>query len=183
MKNLKKGIAALLASVCLTATLTLSACGVGEQMQQAAGDAISAVTTLAQGENIGQVGAEYETRWFTFTIESMEVTPSIPEYTASDGNTLVVARITETNISGSSQPFGTFDWFVDDDTLAEYIYPVELNDVNPEMMPASFRLADGETCTYDIVIEYPLDLANPFLVYMEVDDKENVYMTFKVPVK
>lgn len=181
MKSMKKRVISLLLSLAMVSTLMLSGCGVGEQVRQATDDAVSAVTNILQGENIGEVGKEYATKWFKFTVESMTTTSSIPDYAATEGNILVVARITETNTSGSSQPFGTFDWFVDDDSLMDYIYP--LDPLNDEMMPASFSLADGETATYDVVIEYPNNLANPFLMYIEADDQGETYSTFKIPIK
>lgn len=180
MRVFKKGTIALLLSLSLVATLALGACGAGQQVQQAAEEAISAVTNLTQGENVGEVGKEYATKWFTFTVETLEKTPSLPDVVASEGNILVVARITETNTSGSTQPFGTFDWFIDDDTLSTPIFP--LDPVNEQMMPVSFNLADGESVTYDVVFEIPEDLAHPFLVYIEENDQGETFSTFKIPV-
>lgn len=180
MKSLKKRALALVVSLCMVSTFALTACNAGEQVQQAADDAINAVAQMLEGEVTGEVGKEYTTKWFTFTVDSMSTGTSYADYTAAEGNTLLIAHITETNVSGSSQPFGTFDWFVDDDTLAEYIYP--LDPLNDEMMPASFTLEDGETASYDLVIEYPSDLPSPFLMYIEADDQGDTYNTFKLAI-
>jgi uncharacterized membrane protein len=133
------------------------------------------------GEFTGEVGRGYETKWFQFTVDSMTTASSYEGYTAASGNTLLIAHITETNIFGSTQPFGTFDWFVDDTSLDEYIYP--LDPLNSDMMPDSFELRDGATASYDVVIEYPSNLANPYFMYIEADEDDNRYATFKIPIR
>ena len=182
MKSLKMRMMTLVLSLCLVSSVALTGCGAGEQVQQTAADVAETVSNAAaqliEGDVTGRVGKEYTTKWFTFTVDSMETVASYDDYTAAEGNTLLVAHITEKNISGSSQPFGTFDWLVDDDSLAEYIYP--LDPFNGDMMPASFTLADGEEASYDVVIEYSTSLANPFLMYMEVDDQGDTYTSFKI---
>ena len=171
MKTLNKKVLSVLLCLCMVSAFTLSACGIEEQ-----------IARLVQGENIGEVGKEYSTKWFTFTVDSMSTTQSIPEYSANEGNLLLVATITQTNTSGARQPFGTFDWFVDDTSLPDYLYPEELNSVNSTMMPDEFWLSDGESATYTVVIEFPENLASPFLVYIEVDENEQTYATFKIPI-
>jgi hypothetical protein len=136
---------------------------------------------VISGEFTGSVGKGYETRWFQFTVDSMTTASSYEGYTADAGYILVIAHVTETNIFGSTQPFGTFDWFVDDSTLTDYIYP--LDPFTDDMMPDSFDLRDGETASYDVVIEYPADLANPYFMYIEADEEDNRYATFKIPIR
>lgn len=178
--TIKRRFMAVLVSLSLVATVSLGACGAGEQVQQAADDIASSVAQLIEGEVTGEAGVEYTTQWFTFEVESMSVANTYADYTAAEGNTLVIAHITETNISGASQPFGTFDWFVDDDSLTDYIYP--LDPLNDAMMPTSFTLADGESASYDVVIEYPASLAAPYLMYIEADETGATYTTFKIPI-
>ena len=186
MKNVKRRVLAVVLSLCLMSSVFLAGCGIGdqvqEQVQQSVADVVNAIT-LTQGDNTGQVGKEYATKWFTFTVESMSTTSSIPEHSAAAGNILLVARISITNTSGAEQPFGNFDWFVDDDSLLDYIYPVELHDVNDQMMPEKFMLQDGESATYDVVIEFPENLADPSLVYIEADDQGQRYATFMIPIR
>jgi hypothetical protein len=178
MVGFGKSVAVLLLTLSMISGLTLTACGA---VEQAANSAAESLAQLIEGDVTGTVGTEYRTMWFTFTVDSMETTQSYNDYAASDGNTLVIAHITETNNSGADQPFGTFDWFVDDTSLPEYIYP--LDPLNDDMMPVEFTLSDGETASYDVVIEYPDNLANPYLMYIEADDEGQTYTTFKVPVK
>lgn len=144
----------------------------------------SSDSTSAQqlsGEVTGQVGTEYATKWFKFTVNSLTTTQSFADHTASGGNMLVVANITITNTSGSTQPFGTFDWFIDDDSLTEYIWPMD--PLNSSMMPTSFDLEDGSTVTYDVVIEASADLASPYLIYAEMGADQSVGTMFKIAIK
>lgn len=180
MFSMKKKVAALAVSLCMVSTFTLTACGTGEQVQQVVDEVVESAAKLIEGDVTGEVGTEYTTKWFTFSVDSMTTGLTYEDYTAADGNKLLIAHITETNISGEKQPFGTFDWFVDDDTLIDYLYP--LDPLNDKMMPASFELADGETASYDVVIEYPSTLTQPYLMYIEADETGQTYTTFKIPI-
>jgi hypothetical protein len=173
----KKRVLALLVALSLVSSLTLTACNAVEQVAQSAAENVA---QFLEGDVTGEVGTKYETRWFSFTVDSAERTQNYDSYTASEGNTLLVVHITETNTSGEPQAFGTFDWFLDDDSLGEYIYP--LDPLNDTMMPSSFTLADEETASYDVVIECPSSLANPYLMYVETDTDDQTYTTFKLPV-
>ena len=183
MKNFKKAGVALLVALCMIATMTLAACGgVQEQVDQITDNVSNAISQAVEGDITGQVGKEYSTRWFDFTVNSMVTGPDYEGLIqAASGNTLVIANITITNTFGSPQPFGTFDWFVDDDSLADYIFPH--NPVNNTMMPEAYTLEDGETVTYDVVVEFPANLANPYLMYIEADQKGETYNTFRIPIK
>ena len=145
------------------------------------------VTIPAQqltGSVIGQVGTTYATRWFDFTINSMHTSNSYESYTAGNGNTLVICNITITNTYSSAQPFGTFDWLLDDDALPNYIFPMDPpSGANSMMMPTNYTLNPGDTVTYDVVIEYPANLANPVFMYIEVDSNGQVGTAFMIPVK
>ncbi len=172
MKKFKMGAMSALLALCMAMTLGLGGCGVGDQVAQ-----------LISGNVTGEVAKEYQTKWFTFTVESMSIGDTYEGYTAGAGNTLLIAHITETNTSGQSQPFGTFDWYVtpDSTTPEDFIYP--LDPLNDNMMPLEVYLQDGETLSCDVVIEYPADLSNPHLMYIEVDEHGDTYTTFKIPVK
>ncbi len=183
MKTAKKRALALFVSLCMAATLTLGACGgSGDPVEQAANDIGDAVTQAFQGDVMCEIGKEYSTKWFKFTVESLSTASSFEGYTAADGMTLVIVHVTITNTFGSTQPFGTFDWFITADSLGEdYIFP--MSPLSSGMMPDNFDLADGETVTYDVVIEYPSDLQNPNFTYIELDAQQNAYATFMYPIK
>jgi len=176
MKTIGKRLVILLVAVSMAATLGLAGCS----SNGGGNDISNAVAQLLEGDVTGQIGKEYKTQWFTFTINSMSTNSSFAGYTAASGNKLVIANITLTNIFGSSQPFGTYDWFVLGDNTDE-IYP--LSPLNDKMMPESFSLNDKETVTYDVVIEFPEDLKNPYFMYTEIDEKGTAGTTFKIPIK
>lgn len=183
MNKPKRRIAVLFATLCMLSSLAFAACGSDEQAQQTADGSPGASSTDVQtitNDTTGEVGVEYATKWFVFTVESLTTAQSYDAHAAADGNSLAIAHVTLTNTSGSSQEFGTYDWLVDDDTLSAYLYP--LDPINSEMMPSSFTLSDGETASYDVVIEYPADLSNPFFMYIEADDQGNTYGTFRIPI-
>lgn len=141
-------------------------------------------TINVNGEDTtGTIGQTYETRWFTCNVESLTTSSSYDGYEAMDGYYLVIAHITEKNVSGNTQPFGTFDWPVgsDDISTSEYLYPLEA--FNDEMMPDSFYLDDGEEVSYDVVIEVPDDLDDPYLIYTELSSSGTVYGSIKYMIK
>ena len=141
-------------------------------------------TVEVSGNIIGQVGTTYATRWFDFTFNSMYTSNSYEGITAGNGNTLVVANITITNTTDSPQPFGTFDWLMDDASLPDYIRPLDPpSGANSMMMPTNFTLGPGDTATYDVVIEYPANAPNPYFQYIEVSSTGEVYTTFSIPIK
>jgi len=204
---MKKKIVVVLLALCMTAAISLAGCngGSGDQNQSdnsaanttnstnnATSSDTSNTTTNSStnnsaspqqlsGDVTGQVGTLYATKWFTFTVNSLTTAASYDSITAASGNTLAIANVTITNTFGSPQPFGTFDWFVDDDSLTAYIWPDA--PVNANMMPESYTLNDGDTVTYDVVIEMPANLASPFFMYKEVDENSNVSATFRIPIK
>ena len=183
MKTMGKRLVVLLVVVSMAAALTLTGCTGGSNNDQTSqgGSITDTISQLLEGDVNGQVGQEYATKWFTFTVNSMSTGTSFAGYTAGSGNKLVIANITITNTFGSAQPFGTYDWFVKGDGSTEEIWP--LSPLNNTMMPDSFMVNDNETVTYDVVVEFPSDLKNPMFMYTEVDEKGSVFTTFKIAIK
>jgi hypothetical protein len=178
MKSLKqRGVAAVL-SLCLASGFMLTGC---EQIGDAVGGAVDAATSAIKGDVRGEVGTTYSTRWFDFSIDSVSIASTYGDYAAEQGNTLAVVRVTEKLTYDSPQPFGTYDWFLDDDAAPEYIYP--LDPFNDTMMPLEFTLSPNESVTYDIVFEYPETFTAPILYYIEADTTGDTYATFTVPIK
>jgi hypothetical protein len=136
-----------------------------------------------EGDVVGKVGTKYETKWFSFTVNSMTTGTTYQGYSAASGNTLVISNITITSTSSTPQSYGTFDWRVDDDTLAEYIYPMDPITGVKDMMPASFELSQGQTATYNVIIEYPSSLPSPVLMYIEAGESGTRYSTFVIPIR
>lgn len=128
-----------------------------------------------------QVGTRYSTRWFDFTVNNLAYSNSIPGVTASNGNTLLLVNVTITNTFGSTQPFGTFDWYVQDSRgyYWDPMYPLP----NTDMMPDYFDLEDGHTVNYDLVIEIPNNLNGAYFMYTEVTAGGDSYNSFVFPIK
>ena len=147
----------------------------------------SSGTTAAQqlsGEVIGQVGTEYATRWFNFTVNSLKVVTSYASLTPYSGNNLVVANVTITCTYDTPQHFGTYDWFLSDETLSGYHEPIDPpSGANSMMMPLDFILDSGQTATYEVVIEYPASIPNPCFIYAETSSSGEVFTLFKIPIK
>ena len=135
----------------------------------------------------GRVGQECKTKWFNFTVNSMttastydNTTSAEGSFSALDGNILVIANITITNTMNFAQPFGTFDWFIHDDTSGSYTWP--RNPQSVKMIPEEFTLEAGETATYDVVIEISGTQKNVYLMYVEQDKNKQLFTAFKIPV-
>jgi len=177
MASIKKRAVALLLAVCMAATLGLVGCGTGGNPINSVSNAIA---QMIEGDVTGQAGKEYATKWFTFTVNTMGTGTSFAGYEAASGNKLVLANITITNTFGSPQPFGTYDWLVDDGSLANPYWPMA--PLNSNMMPENYMLNDGETVNYDVLVEYPANMSNPNFMYIEVDEEGNTFTTFKIPI-
>ena len=136
-------------------------------------------TQGSSGEVICEVGTQYATRWFTFTVNNLYTSSNYESITAASGNMLVIANVTLISTYSTPQPYGTFDWHLDDPS-GVHIKP--LNPVSDTMMPLEYTLEPNETRTYDVVIACPTDLTNPFLTYAEITVNGDVYKTFKIPV-
>ena len=178
----KKRLVALLVSACLVATLGLVGCGGSGNQSQSSGNPVSeAISQMLEGDVTGQVGQEYATKWFTFTVNSLTTDTSYEGFSAADGNKLVIANVTITCTFPEPQAFGTFDWFVMGSNVNNEIWPI--SPLNDNMMPDNFMLGNKETVTYDVVVEFPANLSNPYFMYTEVDEKGQVFTTFKLPIK
>ena len=177
MVTMKRRMVALLIAFSMAATLGLVGCGGGGT---GGSDSNEPRAQMISGLFTGQVGVKYGTEWFEFTINTMTTGSEFAGHTAAEGFELVIANVTITNTSGATQPFGTFDWFIDDDLLMDYLFP--LSPLTDSMMPDFFELANKETATYDLVIEIPINLPSPYLIYVELSEYEDEGATVRIPV-
>ena len=181
MHTKKKMIGALLVSLCMAATLGLVGCTPNtEGYTQVDEQAVSEFADRVEGYVNGQIGEEYETLWFDFTVNSLKTDTSYAGYTAPGDKKLVIANVTITNTFGMPIPFGIFDWFVRGQGGGE-IWP--LAPLNDDMMPEEFMLDDGDSATYNVVIEFPADLVDPFFIYTEIDEKQSEFNSFRFVIK
>ncbi|MCL2528817.1 MAG: hypothetical protein FWE41_00540 [Coriobacteriia bacterium] len=181
MKILGKRLAVLLVALSMAATLGLAGCNGDGSDQSDGGSSMSdMMSQLVEGDVTGQVGKEYATKWFTFTINSMSTGSSFAGFEAASGSQLLITNITITNTYGTPQPFGTFDWFVQGEGTSQFM---PMSPLNNGMMPDSFELGSNETVTYDVVVEFPIDIKSPYFMYVEIDEQGSIYTTFKLPIK
>ena len=136
---------------------------------------------------IAELNQECATKWFTFTVNSLTTASSYDNttsaegsFSARDGNILVIANITITNMTNTPQPFGTFDWFVHDDASSSYVWAMDPRSV--KMMPEEFTLAAGETANYDVVVEIAGNLRNAHLTFVEQDNNGEALAEYKIPI-
>jgi len=138
----------------------------------------------SSGDIIVQIGAVYSTSQFDFMVNSLYISANYYSTTAASGNNLVIANIAITNITNTAQPYGTSDWFLIDESLHDGILPLDPPmGANSMMMPLYAMLSPGETRTYDVVIEYPANLANPYIVTFDKGSNWDDAVAFKIPIK
>lgn len=145
------------------------------------GDAVNEVVgKLLSGDVTGKVGETYRTEWFNFTVHSIDEVASYAGYTAQDGYTLYDVKISETATFENQITMGTFDFFMDADVFEDYAWPLDAWD--DSMMPESFELEPGESAEYHMVFEVPEGMQGLKLMYVEIDEADNVGATFTIVV-
>jgi hypothetical protein len=168
----------------LALALSLSACGVKDQVEGAVENAARSAEELIgqflSGDVTGEIGKDYRTEWFSFNIKSINSISDYAGYAPGEGNVLVDVVVTETNIFEEALPMGTFDFYLDDTSFVDYIYPI--SPLDDTMMPEEFELGIGETVEYHMIYEIPADAADLRLMYTEVDETEAEHTTFTIPV-
>lgn len=132
------------------------------------------------GEPNGEVGKTYETKWFEFSVDAIEKTPSYKGIDAAEGSTFLVCTVTETNNwkEKESLPMSAEDFYVNREGWDDVVWPETSWD--EAMMPLSFDLAPEETVTYDVVFTVPADTADIQLVYVEINESGDKLATFTI---
>lgn len=116
----------------------------------------------------GKIGGTYKTKWFEFTIHSIEEVDSYAGHTAEEGHRLFKVLITETNMEDKAIPMGLFDFYMDDPAFSEYIWAI--SPLDDTMMPEKFNLEPSESVQYVMVFEVPTDTSGLALTYTENDE-------------
>lgn len=173
----KKFFIPLLAAAILAMPLS----GCSGTADAVAGAVSNAVGQILSGNVVGQVGKAYSTQWFTFTVKSIEKVDSYAGYTPAAGNELYDVLITETGTFEEASPMGTFDFYMDEDSFEDYIFPMD--PLDDTMMPTDFMLDTDETVEYHMVYEVPTGLTGLRLMYTEFDDQDNEGVTFTINIK
>lgn len=128
-----------------------------------------------------ETGKTYNTKWFDFTIHSIDKTDAYGGYKTKEGNQLYNVLITLKSTCDEPIPMGTFDFYLDAPDFAEYIWPIP--PLDDTMMPEKYDLAPGEAVQYIMLFEVPTDTAGLILSYTETADNGVDGATFSIAVE
>ncbi|MDR2931592.1 MAG: hypothetical protein LBV27_00645 [Oscillospiraceae bacterium] len=172
----------VLAVFALCTVLMFGGCAqsVGDTLDNVGSTIGNAVGQLLSGDVTGETGKVYSTQWFSFNVKSIKEVPEYAGYTPEDGYVLYDVLITETCTFDESIPMGTFDFYMDDDSFSEPIYPIA--PLDDTMMPDQFDLGADETVEYHMIYEVPAEHTALKLMYTEVDEADNIGVTFTINI-
>ena len=132
------------------------------------------------GDVAAKTGDSYTTKWFEFTVHSIEKTDTYADYTAKEGHQLYKAVISLKSTWNESLSMGIFDFYVDAPDYQEYIWAVP--PLDDAMMPEEYALTPSETVQYIIIFEAPIGTVGLSLNYTENFDDGNDGVTFSIPI-
>jgi len=171
----KKSI--LLTTLALCVMLLVGACGT-------ATDAVNTVSnTVAQilnGNVKGEIGKTYSTQWFEFTVKSIEKMDSYAGYEPENGFELYAVLLSEKSTFSKEIPMGTFDFYMDEDSFEEYIFPMD--PLDNTMMPLEFKLNKGDAVEYYMIYEIPAGTEGLMLCYTEINENEDEGVLFTIAI-
>ena len=145
------------------------------------------------GQALGEIGDTMHTAFFTFTINSAQLTDTFDGYTAQEGYELLAADITIENDSGTAQPMFIWDFQVQWNSLdgenpeLAFGYPVyegegddatAYTNVSEQQLPPIYELQDGEKREGVLLYEVPEGRENfsiSFMEYFEDDTTGDVF--------
>jgi hypothetical protein len=134
-----------------------------------------------RGTVICEVGREYKTRWFNFTVDSIRRVEKYAGYEPDEDFVLIDVLISEKCTFPGTTVMSTSDFYVDAEEFDEYMWPIE--PIDDTMMPEEFEMKRNDSAQYHMVYEVPEDTSGLRLVYEETDEKGKVYRTFAFDVK
>lgn len=135
------------------------------------------------GKTSGIVGDTMSTKWFDFTVNSVsEYGNKYMGFTANHGYRLLVVNVTIENTFDDVNPMFDDDfsisWGNSDD---DYDYPVpDAKNLSDDILPSEYYMEPGERVTGDLLFEIPADETALTISYVEIDDQDTVYNTYKV---
>jgi hypothetical protein len=185
MTRLQRAVLTAVAGLLLAFSLLVSVgCGLPQDGEDAAGDAAQAALgvggELLEGDVIGEIGKDYRTQWFTFNVISVTKVAEYAGITAQPESELIDVVIYEKNIFNKNIPMGAPDFYMDAPSLTDFISPMEPAD--DSMMPMQFELAPGESASYHMLYEVPVDTPDLVLQYIEVDELGTEGATFTINI-
>jgi len=134
------------------------------------------IADFLSGDVTGETGETYQTRWFDFTIHSIDEVDSYAGHDAQEGYQLYKVQASLKNTSDDAIPMGTFDFYMDDPAFEEFIWPIA--PLDDTMMPEQFDLELGEIVQYIMIFEVPAKTTELALVYTEFSENEYIGTSF-----
>jgi len=126
----------------------------------------------------GETGETYQTKWFDFTIDSIDEIDSYAGHTAEEGNRLLKVQVAETSTWDETITLGTFDFYMDDPSFEEFIWPITPKDST--MMPEKFDLEPGATVQHVMIFDVPTNTTELALMYTEYYDNKDIGNTIMI---
>lgn len=174
MKIGKKLIACV--AVMMMACMMLTACGTGS--------AVSKVVSAENGYAEGEIGTTFRTVFFDYSVDSVNFPSEYEGITAEDGMQLLDVVISIKNTFGDELPMFNSDFLIQWHDLGngddDFDWGLEVED-SSTIMPVSYDLPAGESCTYHILYEVPAEAREFSVSYLELfnDDSEgDLFFTY-----
>jgi len=157
---------------------TISFTNPAEKRRESISDFISGNTP---GDVAAETGETYATKWFEFTVHSIEKADAYMGYAAEEGYQLYKVLITVKSIWDEPIPMGLFDFYMDAPDFTEYIWAIP--PLDSTMMPEEYSLTPGQPVQYVMIFEVPSDTAGLAFKYTENYEGGEDGATFEFPVE
>ena len=128
-----------------------------------------------------QIGETQSTKWFDFTVHSIEKVDSYVGHELADDYEIYKVDITLKNTFEAIIPMGTFDFYMNDPVFWRPSWPIA--PLDDTMMPEEFDLRPNQTVRYIMIFEVPTIHTNLAFVYTEFDANEKEGNTFTIFVE
>lgn len=122
----------------------------------------------------------YQTKWFSFTIETIKKVNFYGGYKAKKDHQLYEVQILIKSNWEDPIPMGTYDFYMDAPDFEEYIWGIA--PLDDAMMPEKFNLNPSESVQYVMVFEVPIASAHLTLVYTESYESGKDGKSFSIAV-
>jgi len=132
------------------------------------------------GDVVAETGDTCTTKWFEFTVHSIEKTDAYFDYAAKEGYQPYKVMISLKSIWNEPIPMGIFDFYMDAPDLQEYIWAI--SPLDDTMMPEEYDLLPRETAQFVMIFEVPTNTAGLALFYTENFEDGNDGATFSIPI-
>lgn len=182
MKITKRLIACI--AVMMIACMMLTACGSLAGTGRRTSTTVNDVVTAEDGYASGEIGTTFRTVFFDYSVDSVAFPSEYEGIIPNEGYQFLDVVITIKNTFGEELPMFNSDfqiqWHDLGDGPDDFDWGLEKED-SDTIMPASYYLASGKSCTYHILYEVPAEAKEFSVSYLELfdDDSEgDVFFTY-----